>query len=238
MSTDTLDMSILAEDWHCGKGELHRLYADPSHPLTLDFTAVDVEPPPFGRVLIMQALVQGQEIWAIRMLPSGRLWIQPGTKPSRETAYGYVGRLAMGVSFNPESGALSIVVRNEDGAAESFHPTACTPWASTGEGYEILLGAPESYADLSPIGWRIDCSFRYGEPVEEPLRGDPSIRKGVGEIVSRAQALAESVQDLDNERHWEAMLAIVARGGDLDHEWIASEAAALVNAHNAWKEGR
>lgn len=243
MDTDTLDMSILARDWRYD-GHVICLHADGARPISLDFKATGVEPPPEGKTLVMQARALGQEIWGIRMLPSSRLWIQPGTSPSRESRCGYITELDLGVSFNPETGSLSVVIDGTpSGAAETFNLTALTPWAVATEGYEILLGAAAGYADRSPLGWTIDCSFRYGEPAlprwsHGPIGEDPRT------------TLSEAVQDLDNERHWEAMLALASgrrRPDAFDParaatsswaEEIANEAAGLVEAHHGWKEGR
>lgn len=190
MNMDTLDMSVLAKGWEVGnEATMLRLGADGRRPITLEFKATHVTPPAAGRILIMQARRNSEELWAIRMLPSGRLLLQPGTAPSRECLYGYPGELSLGVSFNPATHALSVVVRDggllERGPIESFNLFARAPWASPEEDYEILLGAPATYVDQSPLGWRIDCSFRYGEPVaqedpvlgaEEPWNGSPEER--------------------------------------------------------------
>jgi hypothetical protein len=260
MPGTVLDMSILVDGWwpHEDIMPSVHLNADRSRPITLDFKATDVEPSALGKTLIMQARVGVQELWGIRMLPSGRLLIQPGTGPSRETRYGYPGELVMGLSFNPVSGAFSVTVADpgEIAAAEIFNLNIRTPWATPDEGYEILLGAPEGYADRSPFGWRFYCSFRYGpveqqaeDPVlgaEEPRRDEHSGLAQLNaineEILSIRKAWAEAVQDLDNERHWEAMLALVNHPGCdpslFDPQWLAGRAAELVDAHNTWKEGR
>lgn len=271
MSTDTLDMSILAKDLIFGDpGKLATtallLHADGSRPITLDFKASSVNPPlpkrtsmgPFDngsnpqykaqRTLIMQARRGGEELWAIRMLPSGRLLIQPGTEPSRESAYGYPGELALGVSFNPITRSLSVVVRDGgSGPTESFNLTANTCWWADGD-YEILLGAPESYADQSPIGWRIDCSFRYGLPVAPQIASlpveDQPLTKALAELATAFDAdpfaprrFLQGPGTSDAERHWQAMLALASGRERTSGEELARDAA-MIDAHNAWKEGR
>lgn len=272
MTTDTLDMAVLAKDLTFGSGELGtqsvKLYADGSRPITLDFKASNAEPVERKITLIMQARRNGEELWAIRTLPSCRLLIQPGTARSRESVYGYPSELSLGVSYNPLTGALAVAVGGPVGDPESprgwitpetFDLHAHNHWASPAGDYEILLGAPETYADQTPLGWTIDCSFRYGPAEHEPCCityeggsscncGVEPARKSLGEVLAKAAALSESVQDLANERHWEAMLALASANvssgrfptgiGATQARSLAADASELLAAHEQWKKDR
>lgn len=278
MTTDTLDMAILAKGWTVqattsieaaglGTNRYLAMGALGAYPITLDFKAANVEPPTEGKILIMQARRHGGELWAIRMWPSGRLMLNPGTSASRESAYGYPGELRLGVSYNPVTGALAVAVGDSDGPSETFDLHAHTRWAEPVSDYEILLGAPYSYADQTLLGWTVDCSFRYVEPAQArtvaddyearygvlgppqpwdyaPVNFDEARerwldrRESLVDLLDRAAALSESVRDLNNERHWEAMLALASGrhlSASLNATELAVEAGALLAAHEQWR---
>lgn len=236
MSIDTLDMSTLIRDHTFAAGDFAILRADGKRPVTLDFKASNVTPPASGRTLIMQARRGVEEVWGIRMLPSARLLLQPGTGSPREAFYGYVTDLSLGVSFNPLTGSWSVVVRETDGVCESFNMKVHNSWSESGGDYEILVGAPAEYADKTPLGWTIDCSFRCGPAEAQQQRAFvPPAHKGLGEL----RDLARTVIGIDGaERHWEAMLALASgRYGAvaINPGELAAEAAQLVTAHEAWR---
>lgn len=232
-----MDMSKIVEGWApSADAPTASLFCDGAKPINLSLIYVEAQSRG-SKTLIMQARTfSGEELWAIRMLPSGRLLIGLGTAGSRETEFCYYPEANIGISYNPGTGRLAVAATSPGEPSESFVATAHNAWApGPPRNYEIMIGAPENYADKAPLGWWISASFRYGEDM--PLLGGGALTPVEHDEEGPEE---ESLWSWVEQMHWEAMTAIVGAGAPdepveaEDAKWIAEQAGHLISAHIAW----
>lgn len=108
---------------------------------------------------------EGEELWAVRYLPSGRLVLQLGTAGHRETLHGYGAPMDLSLNYNPATGGVSLVVRGFVGP-ETLAGAARCAWAQPyvdKSDWRLVLGCEDDgRADLPPRGWQVEWVLRAG----------------------------------------------------------------------------
>lgn len=179
-----MNMSRFVDNWRVGEVATYAsLTCPPDKPVTLEIQISGAEPPERGQILIAQGISDSEELWAIRMIPSGRLVLQLGTAGHRETEEAHFPDLSLALSYHPTSGAISMGVGRAwieslgfpwvEGLGELLTGHAVNQWVRhvaqhdrpPRESWQLRLGCPQDgRADTPPLGWKISAGFRFGEP--------------------------------------------------------------------------
>lgn len=166
-----LDMSRLCDNWMPTEGHPELVASLPFNKiLKLDMTIEHNFPPAHPRILLLQAEVEGQEIWGLRLW-NERLRLTTASGPQQSLAlFGNEAGFKLSLSYNPEAGGLVVLYNKGEQVGGSFSVNADNPWLPKTPYYTLHIGAPKHYADASPLGWTITADYNLSAPPELGVR--------------------------------------------------------------------
>lgn len=160
----SLDMGTICTGWTPTLENRRHVvnFIPKDRPINLKLEIEEARPRWGGSILIARGVANYEELWALRMHPSGRLALHAGAEV--KSVFVVAGGLVLSVSYGPKHGGIGCAV----GSTNVVLSGSCkSSWAERTEWqtWNLEIGAGKDLADLPPYGWKISASFHLQDPV-------------------------------------------------------------------------